>query len=81
MRRRIALRIVAIFSLALATFSLTLGTSAPARAFGTHHAFCLTGDEWLGLSNYTFDSYAQCQAFVGPRPHLYREPIFRRPER
>jgi hypothetical protein len=37
-------------------------TSTPAHAFGTHHAFCLTGDEWPGLSNCTFDTYAQSQA-------------------
>ena len=59
MRRRIVLP---IFSLALATFGLTLSATVPARAFGTHHAFCLTGDEWPGLSNCTFDTYAQCQA-------------------
>ena len=62
MRRQIALPIVATFSLAIATFALTLSASTPARAFGTHHAFCLTGQEWPGLSNCTFDSYAQCQA-------------------
>ncbi|MCK1551575.1 DUF3551 domain-containing protein [Bradyrhizobium sp. 177] len=62
MRRRIALPIVATFSLALATFGFTLSASVPAGAFGTHHAFCLTGDEWPGLSNCTFDTYAQCQA-------------------
>ena len=59
---RIALLIVATFSLAIATFTLALSGSMPARAFGTHHAFCLTGDEWPGLSNCTFDTYAQCQA-------------------
>ncbi|MET4627506.1 hypothetical protein ABIB83_004529 [Bradyrhizobium sp. I1.8.5] len=62
MRRQIALPIVATFSLAIATFALTLSASTPARAFGTHHALCLTGQEWPGLSNCTFDSYAQCQA-------------------
>jgi hypothetical protein len=59
---RIALLIVATFSLAIATFTFSLSGSTPARAFGTHHAFCLTGDEWPGLSNCTFDTYAQCQA-------------------
>jgi len=62
MRGRICFPIVATFSLAIATFTLALNPIAPARAFGTHHAFCLTGDEWPGLSNCTFDSYAQCQA-------------------
>ncbi|MGY3073636.1 hypothetical protein ACVWZZ_000007 [Bradyrhizobium sp. LM6.10] len=82
MRRRIAFPISAIFSLALATFAFAPGGSTPAHAFGTHHAFCLTGDEWPGLSNCTFDSYAQCQASSSGRgPHLYREPVFRRPKR
>jgi hypothetical protein len=68
MRRQSALPIVATFSLALATFALTtLSASTPARAFGTHHAFCLTGDEWPGLSNCTFDSYPQCQASASGR--------------
>lgn len=65
MRGRIALPIVATFSLALATFAL--GASTPARAFGTNHAFCLTGDEWPGLSNCRFDSYTQCQASASGR--------------
>ncbi|MBR0817672.1 DUF3551 domain-containing protein [Bradyrhizobium liaoningense] len=60
MRGQIAHPIAATFSLAIATF--VFGASSPARAFGTHHAFCLTGDEWPGLSNCTFDTYAQCQA-------------------
>jgi hypothetical protein len=61
-RGQTASLIVATFSLAIATFTLLLSGSTPARAFGTHHAFCLTGDEWPGLSNCTFDTYAQCQA-------------------
>ena len=64
---RIALPIVATFSLAFATFGISLNASTPARAFGTHHAFCLTGDEWPGLTNCTFDSYAQCQASASGR--------------
>ncbi|WFU20860.1 DUF3551 domain-containing protein [Bradyrhizobium sp. CB1717] len=64
---RIALPIVATLSLAIATFTLALNTSTPARAFGTHHAFCLTGDEWPGLSNCRFDTYAQCQASASGR--------------
>lgn len=62
MRAPFALPIVATVSLAFATFTLVSVASTPARAFGTHHAFCLTGDEWPGLSNCTFDTYAQCQA-------------------
>jgi hypothetical protein len=60
MRGRCILPIAATVSLAIATFAVS--SSTPARAFGTHHPFCLTGDEWPGLSNCTFDSYAQCQA-------------------
>ncbi|OKO80241.1 hypothetical protein AC629_27815 [Bradyrhizobium sp. NAS80.1] len=52
---------------ALATFAFSFSTSTPARAFGTHHAFCLTGDEWPGLTNCTFDTYAQCQASASGR--------------
>ena len=62
MRAQIALPIAATFSLAFATFAIMLSETTPALAFGTHHAFCLTGDEWPGLSNCMFDSYAQCQA-------------------
>ena len=62
MRTQEFTRIVATFSPAIATLALVLCANTPARAFGTHHAFCLTGDEWPGLSNCTFDTYAQCQA-------------------
>ena len=31
------------------------------------HPFCLTGDEWPGLSNCRFDTYAQCQASASGR--------------
>ncbi|MHC2279663.1 hypothetical protein ACVME8_006306 [Bradyrhizobium diazoefficiens] len=67
MRALFALPIVATFSLAIATFALAFSASTPARAFGTHHAFCLTGDEWPGLSNCRFDTYAQCQASASGR--------------
>jgi hypothetical protein len=46
----------------VATFALALNAGTPAHAFGARHAFCLTGDEWPGLSNCTFDTYAQCRA-------------------
>jgi hypothetical protein len=67
MRALFALPIVATVSLAFATFALALSASTPAHAFGTHHAFCLTGNEWPGLSNCTFDAYAQCQASASGR--------------
>jgi hypothetical protein len=67
MRKRLAFPIVATFWLVLATVALSFSGSTPAHAFGTHYAFCLTGDEWPGLSNCTFDSYAQCQASASGR--------------
>ncbi|MBR0993837.1 DUF3551 domain-containing protein [Bradyrhizobium japonicum] len=67
MRRQAALPIVATLSLALATLGVAPGVSTPALAFGTHHPFCLTGDEWPGLSNCRFDTYAQCQASASGR--------------
>lgn len=67
MRGRKSLPIVAIFSLGLATFAVMFGESTPTRAFGTNHAFCLTGDQWPGLSNCRFDTYAQCQASASGR--------------
>ena len=67
MSARTTLPIAATLSLALATFALALSASSPARAFGTHHPFCLTGDEWPGLSNCRFDTYAQCQASASGR--------------
>lgn len=79
MRALFAFPIAATFSLAFATFALMSGASEPARDFGTHHAFCLTGDEWPGLSNCTFDTYPQCQASSsGRRADLHRESVFRR---
>ncbi|MFK4507287.1 DUF3551 domain-containing protein [Bradyrhizobium daqingense] len=67
MRERNTLPIVATFSLALATIAFALSASSPAQAFGTRHPFCLTGDEWPGLSNCRFDTYAQCQASASGR--------------
>jgi hypothetical protein len=60
MRRFVAVPIVATIALAI------IGT-APANAYGIRHPFCLTGDEWPGLSNCTFDGYAQCQASASGR--------------
>jgi hypothetical protein len=50
------------FSVALAAAGLFLVTAAPAAAVGIRHAFCIQGDRYPGLSNCSFDSYAQCQA-------------------
>ncbi|MEK9281410.1 MULTISPECIES: DUF3551 domain-containing protein [unclassified Bradyrhizobium] len=60
MRGLVALPIVA-------TFALALFASAPARADGVNHPPCMTGDEWPGLSNCRFGSYAQCQASASGR--------------
>lgn len=68
MYRFIAARIVATLSLAIATIALTLFDSAPAKAYGVKHPFCLQGDEWPGLSNCTFDSYEQCRESAAGRP-------------
>lgn len=67
MYRFVAVPIVATLSLAIATIAFTLIDSAPANAYGVRHPFCLQGDEWPGLSNCTFDSYAQCQASASGR--------------
>lgn len=67
MRARAVHPIVATFSLAFITFALASTASTPAQAFGRNHPFCLTGDEWPGLSNCTFDTYAQCQASASGR--------------
>ena len=39
----------------------------PAHAVGDRHAFCLQGDEFPGLSNCTYDTYAQCMASASGR--------------
>lgn len=57
------------FAAAMLTTGLLLLASAwPANAYGTRHAFCLQGgEEYPGLSNCTFDTYAQCQASASGR--------------
>ena len=51
----------------VAAIALALGDPMPANAYGTRHPFCLTGDEWPGLSNCRFDTYEQCQASASGR--------------
>ena len=51
----------------VATIALALLDMVPANAYGVRHPFCLTGDEWPGLSNCTFDTYEQCQASASGR--------------
>jgi hypothetical protein len=52
---------------ALAATSLALIVSTPAHAVGSRHPFCLQGDEVPGLSDCSYDSYAQCQATASGR--------------
>ena len=52
----------------IAAGTLVLIGTTPARAVGERHAFCIQGDEYPGLSNCTFDTYAQCTASASGRP-------------
>ena len=51
----------------LAAIALAFIGTMPAQAVGDRHAFCLQGDESPGLSNCTFDTYAQCMATASGR--------------
>ena len=53
----------------LAAGGLAIAGTAPAQAVGTRYPFCIQGDEYPGLSNCGFTSYAQCQATASGR-HL-----------
>ena len=57
-----------VFLPIVATIALASLAGAPVHAFGEKHPFCLQGDEWPGLSNCRFDTYAQCQASASGRP-------------
>ena len=59
------MRRLVLAGLAVITFAF-IGTM-PAQSAGDRHAFCLQGDEFPGLSNCTFDTYAQCQASASGR--------------
>jgi Protein of unknown function (DUF3551) len=50
-----------------AVITLALIEMMPARAVGDRHAFCLQGNDAPGLSNCTFDTYAQCMATASGR--------------
>ncbi|MBV8926811.1 MAG: DUF3551 domain-containing protein [Bradyrhizobium sp.] len=53
---------------ALGVTALALIGTAPAQAVGIKHAFCIQGgEEYNGLSNCTFDTYAQCLATASGR--------------
>ncbi len=60
--RKITFSLLAVSGLGLALFG-----AAPAHAVGTLHPFCIQGNQYPGLSNCTFDSYAQCQASASGR--------------
>jgi len=51
----------------LAAGGLAMFGTAPAEAVGTRYPFCLTGDNYPGLSNCTFTSYQQCLATASGR--------------
>ncbi len=51
----------------LAAGGLAVIGAAPAQAVGTRYPFCIQGDDYPGLSNCTFTSYAQCQATASGR--------------
>ena len=51
----------------LAAGGLAFVGTAPAEAVGTRYPFCIQGDEYPGLSNCSFTSYAQCQATASGR--------------
>jgi hypothetical protein len=51
----------------LAASGLAMVGGAPAEAVGIRHPFCIQGNDNPGLSNCTFDSYAQCQATASGR--------------
>ena len=51
----------------LAVSALALIVMTPAQAVGDRHAFCLQGNDAPGLSNCTFDTYAQCMATASGR--------------
>jgi len=53
--------------IALAASGLALFGTLPAQAVGTRYPFCIQGNEFPGLSNCTFVSYAQCMATASGR--------------
>ena len=70
------------FVILLAASGLSALVTNPAVAFGTRYPFCLQSDEWPGLSNCTFTSYAQCQATAsGRRLYCIENPYFDQGER
>jgi hypothetical protein len=56
-----------IVSAGFAVIALAFIGMMPARAVGDRHAFCLQGNDAPGLSNCTFDTYAQCMATASGR--------------
>ncbi len=56
-----------IAAVVLALGAATTFGNQPANAVGVRHPFCIQGDEYPGLSNCAFDSYAQCMASASGR--------------
>jgi hypothetical protein len=51
----------------LSATGLAMVGAAPAEAVGTRYPYCIQGEEFPGLSECTFSSYAQCQATASGR--------------
>jgi Protein of unknown function (DUF3551) len=61
----------------LAVIALALSGMMPAQAVGDRYPFCLQGDDAPGLSQCTFDTYAQCMATAsGRRLNCVANPYF-----
>jgi hypothetical protein len=66
-RREAFMRNFKIVLALLAVSGLAVLGSAPAQAVGTRYPFCIQGNDFPGLSNCTFTSYAQCEATASGR--------------
>lgn len=61
----------------LAVIALAWIGMMPAQAVGDRYPFCLQGDDAPGLSQCTFDTYAQCMATAsGRRLNCVANPYF-----
>jgi Protein of unknown function (DUF3551) len=61
----------------LAVIALAWTGMTPAQAVGDRYPFCLQGDDAPGLSQCTFDTYAQCMATAsGRRLNCVANPYF-----
>jgi hypothetical protein len=61
----------------LAASGFAMFGTAPAKAVGFDHPFCLQGRDHPALSDCTYDSYWQCQATAsGQRLYCIQNPYF-----